>query len=92
MSSRNASGLATVQSLYVLQVQLAEFLQRGIGPKKVKEAKQQLRQFNALLREADPAYMGGEDVYEGLETIRRDVSAKINRFSLRQKGRINSLR
>ncbi|HLD32625.1 MAG TPA: hypothetical protein VJB10_03490 [Candidatus Peribacteraceae bacterium] len=77
-NTKQASGLATVQNLYLMQMELIGFLQGGIRSEgQAKEAKQCLRQFAVLLDEADPRYMGGEDVVATLQGIREEMSARL---------------
>ncbi|OGJ55552.1 hypothetical protein A3D88_00105 [Candidatus Peribacteria bacterium RIFCSPHIGHO2_02_FULL_52_16] len=71
-------GLATVQQLYLLQVQLFNVLDMDLSdPDLQKEAKKQTREFETLLKEADWRYMGGEDVYEELTKLPVEVKAKL---------------
>lgn len=75
---KQSSGLATVQNLYLMQFQLMGYLQGGIrSENQAKEAKQCLRQFKSLLGEADPRYMGGEDVIETLQNIQDEMSYRL---------------
>ena len=76
--STSSSGLATVQSLYVVQLELTELVEGGLrSADDIKEAKKQLRKFSQLLKDADWRYMGGEDVYESLQKIRDDVAKRV---------------
>ena len=82
MPTKQLSGLATVQHLYVLQVELLQLVRGGLQtPDRVKEAKKQLKEFDNLLKKVDPDYMGGEEVLDGLQLIRRDVSSRVARGS-----------
>lgn len=85
--TKQSSGLATVQNLYVMQFQLMGYLQSGMRTEnQVKEAKQCLREFSNLLGDADPSYMGGEDVYETLEQIQNDMSTRLKARSVRSRA------
>lgn len=78
----SASGLAVVQDLYLLQVELSRFLESDLAdPSERKEAKQKVKTFTSLLSAADWRYMGGEDVFDALKDIQKDVSHKITRAS-----------
>lgn len=75
MPSKNASALAKVQSLYVLQMELWDFLE-GKEPD-AKKAQKSLKEYTTLLNEVDPQYMGGEDVLQTLEWIPGEVKKKL---------------
>ncbi len=80
MVSTNQSGLAKVQSLYVVQVELVDCVAQGLRtPAQVQKAKKHLQEFSRLLKDADWSYMGGEDVYVALQRIQKDMSAKIKK-------------
>ena len=86
-NTKQTSGLATVQSLYLMQFELMGYLQGGLRtPNQVKEAKQCLRQFTVLLGEADPGYMGGEDVFETLEGIQDEMSDRLKARAARSRA------
>ena len=71
-----------MQNLYVLQVEMEKFLESDLSdPDLRKEAKECVKEFTTLLRDADSSYMGGEDVLEALQAIRDDVSVKIQKSS-----------
>ena len=79
-SATRSSGLATVQNLYIMQFQLVEYLQRGLRTdNQVKEAKQCYKEFKTLMKSADKAYMGGEDVYESLSELEKEAAAKLKK-------------
>ena len=81
--STSLSGLAVVQNLYLMQVELQNILeQKPKNADALKQARRHLREFSKLLKEADAAYMGGEDVYESLcemETIARKALSSAKR-------------
>lgn len=71
-------GLATVQQLYLLQVQLFNVLDADLSdPNLRKEARKQTKEFSTLLKEADWRYMGGTDVYEELQKLPVEVEMKL---------------
>lgn len=74
----NPAALAKVQTLYGLQIDLWNVIGGNFrSPEKVKEAQKQVRQFEALLKEVDPGYMGGEDVYESLVQMHEQAKTKL---------------
>lgn len=76
----SVSGLATVQNLYVMQFKLFGFLDSDLKVvENRKEAKKCLREFESLLKTADWQYMGGEDVYEELQRVKKNVAARLQR-------------
>lgn len=78
--TKSESALAKVQDLYVIQVELWNFLDsRELSPEQVAEAKQRLREFSSLLSKADWRLMGGEDVLQALQHIQSEVSAKLKK-------------
>lgn len=86
-NAKQSSGIATVQNLYVMQFQLMEYLQGGIrSENQAKEAKQCLRQFKTLLDEADPRYMGGEDVVETLQEIQDEMAERLKARGARSRA------
>ena len=85
MKSSPKTGLAKVQHLYVMQVELMKVFSEDLkDPTKRKEAKKCLSEFSKLLQQADWQYMGGEDVLEGLKLIQREFSSKLNRSTKRK--------
>lgn len=78
MSSKKETALDKVQNLYVMQVELWNFLdESNVDPEKVKSAQKTLREFKALLKEVDWQVMGGEDVLQSLQLIPTEVSQKL---------------
>lgn len=76
------SGLALVQNLYVLQIELARFLEsKEVDAEERKKAKENYKEFSSLLTKADLDYMGGEDVFDALKDIRIEVSMKMKQSS-----------
>lgn len=81
------SGLATVQQLYLMQVELWNLLDRDLSNADTrKEIRSRVREFGSLLREADPRYMGGEDVYASLVTVQKQVSDKLGSAGVRSRA------
>lgn len=86
------SGLALVQNLYVLQIELAKFLQRDThDADEEKKAKQDFKEFSSLMSEAKKkdvqAYMGGEDVFEALEELRSEFAVQMKKSSKPKRAR-----
>lgn len=77
-SSKKQSALSKVQSLYVMQVELWDFLDDQEPAKEKAETVQKtLKEFNSLLKEVDWQYMGGEEVLETLQSIPQQVNKKL---------------
>lgn len=71
-------GLAVVQNLYLLQIDLQRYLESDLSdPSERREAKQRVQEFSSLLRQADWRYMGGEDVLLSLHDMEKEVRQKI---------------
>ena len=80
MSSKKESALNKVQSLYLMQVELWNFLDdSSADTTKVQSAQKTLKDFKALLKEVDWQVMGGEDVLESLQLIPTEVNAKLSK-------------
>jgi hypothetical protein len=75
MSTKKDSPLSKVQNLYLMQVELWNFLDnKGTDAKAVEKT---LKEFNSLLKEVDWRLMGGEDVLESLQMIPVEVKSKL---------------
>ena len=74
------SGLAKVQSLYTLQLELYKVLDGQITKDDKKEAMECAKKFSKLLQEVDWRYMGGEDVYDELLTMHREVIDRLKKL------------
>ncbi|MEI8229627.1 MAG: hypothetical protein WCG83_00635 [Candidatus Peregrinibacteria bacterium] len=88
----STSALAKVHDLYAMQIELWKRLRVGNfqNPTRRKETQKCLRKFSQLLGEVDWRYMGGEDVLEGLEGMKSEVSARLRNIRQRKvakKGR-----
>ena len=80
MSTKKESALTKVQTLYIMQVELWNFLDGSItDADKVKSAQKTLKEFKALLKEVDWQVMGGEDVLESMQLIPTEVNAKLKK-------------
>ena len=78
MSSKKETALNKVQNLYLMQVELWNFLDgSSTDADKVKSAQKTLKEFKALLKEVDWQVMGGEDVLESMQMIPTEVNAKL---------------
>jgi len=85
------SDLSVVQNLYLLQVDLAEFLQSDLSnPQERRIAKERMREFSSLLRQADWRYMGGEDVLDSLKDVQEQIVRKINTPRIAEKRAVPS--
>ncbi len=71
------AGLSIIHDLYHIQFELEEFLKKDdLDADERKRARQRLKEFKQLIVKADPAYLGGEEVYEHLCDIRDQVNEK----------------
>ena len=87
MPSKKDSALDKVQNLYLMQVELWNFLDdTDTDPEKVKHAEKTLREFKALLKEVDWRVMGGEDVLQSLQMIPTEVSQKLKSAPVRKRA------
>lgn len=77
MPTKKQSALSIVQSLYLMQVELWNFLDGKDADK--GKAEKTLKEFTTLLKEVDPQYMGGEDVLETLQWIPGEVKKKLKK-------------
>ena len=87
MASKKETALGKVQDLYVLQVELWNFLdEKSTNASQKESAKKTLKEFKALLREVDWQHMGGEDVLESLQMIPTEVTRKLKGASVRKRA------
>ena len=87
MSSKKETALNKVQNLYLMQVELWNFLDgSSTDADKVKSAQKTLKEFKALLKEVDWQVMGGEDVLESMQLIPTEVNAKLKKAPARPTG------
>jgi hypothetical protein len=82
------SALTKVQDLYTMQLHLWDVLDtQELTPEQRDEARKHLRAFSTLLRQADRGIMGGEDVYDTLKHMEREVSEKLKADATQRKKR-----
>ena len=75
-----SAALSKVYDLYALQVELFKIIDQELkNPEKQKEARKHVRAFAALLKEVDPKYMGGEDVYHSFVEIHEEAKTKLKK-------------
>lgn len=80
MATKSNSALAKVQNLYVLQMELWQFLDdKEVDTEKYKSAEKSLKEFKKLLAEVNADFLGGEDVMETLQWIPEEVGAKLKK-------------
>lgn len=78
MPDEKESPLSKIQTLYLMQVELCDFLEaKEVDATKLKTAQKTLKEFKELLKEADWRYMGGEDVLENMQWIPKEVNEKL---------------
>ncbi len=78
MPSKKENALSKVQDLYIMQIELWNFLddsEKNI--EKRKHAEKTLRAFRSLLKQVDWRYMGGEDVLASLQWIPQEVHQQL---------------
>ncbi len=83
MPSKKQSPLSKVQSLYLMQVELWDFLDGK--EQDLSKAKKTLQEFTQLLGEVDPSVMGGEDIIESMQTIPTEVRQKLKKTGTAKK-------
>jgi hypothetical protein len=75
---KNSQGLAVVQNLYLLQIDLQKYLRSDLSdPAARREAQERMKEFSSLLKQADWRYMGGEDVLTSLHNMEQEIRQKI---------------
>lgn len=80
MTSTADTALEHVHHLYVMQLQILDLLDRKLStPQARREARAQIKEFQRLLRLADARYMGGEDVWEALKALPKELEQKLAR-------------
>jgi hypothetical protein len=80
MTPKAYLGLQHVHTLYVMQVELLGILQKDLTePLTRKQAKEQVKKFEELLKKADHRYMGGEDVLQALHELPAEVMTKLKK-------------
>ena len=85
MSSKKENALSKVQDLYLMQMELWNFLDdTEKNVEKYVSAQKTLREFKALLKEVDWQYMGGEDVLQSLQWIPNEVNMQLKSAPLRR--------
>ncbi len=83
-TSTRAAGLAVVQDLYLMQIDLKKSLENDLSdPKERRHVREQVREFADLLDQADPAYMGGEDVLQDMLSMKDEVLQTIEQSKKR---------
>ncbi|TSC57504.1 MAG: hypothetical protein Greene041619_1130 [Candidatus Peregrinibacteria bacterium Greene0416_19] len=77
--SKSDSALETVHTLYVMQTELIDLLERSDlqDPDARRQARKQMKEFQELLDRADRRYMGGEDVWDSLVRLPQEIAKKI---------------
>ena len=76
--SQADTALAHIHHLYVMQLEILDLLDQELNtPEARKRARAQIKEFQRLLRLADARYMGGEDVWEALKSLPKELEHKL---------------
>ena len=76
--SKADNALEHVHNLYLMQFKMLDLLQQDLStPEARKEARENMKEFQQLLRRADWRYMGGEDVLDALRTLPSEMEFKL---------------
>ncbi|MSR87190.1 hypothetical protein EXS70_03400 [Candidatus Peribacteria bacterium] len=87
MKNKADSALQHVHNLYLMQFKMLDLLSQDLlSPEARKEARENMKQFQQLLRKADYRYMGGEDVWQALKKLPTEIELKLktSRASVRK--------
>ena len=78
MSSKAEAALEHVHNLYLMQFKMLDLLQQELTtPEARREARDNMKEFQSLLRKADWRYMGGEDVLNALRNLPSEMESKL---------------
>ena len=86
MSTKAEAALEHVHNLYLMQFKMLDLLQQELTtPEARREARENMKEFQLLLRKADWRYMGGEDVLLSLKSLPSEMEQKLktSRVSVR---------
>ncbi len=87
MTSKADNALEHVHNLYLMQFKMLDLLQQDLQtPEARREARENMKEFQSLLRKADWRYMGGEDVWEALKTLPKEMDTKLKTSRVSVKG------
>ena len=76
--SKADTALEHIHNLYMVQLQILDMLDQKLNtPASRKEARASIKEFQKLLRMADARYMGGEDVWEALKSLPKELEQKL---------------
>ena len=76
--SKADNALQHVHNLYLMQFKMLDLLQQDLGTAEARrEARDNMKEFQKLLRKADWRYMGGEDVLESLKSLPSEMELKL---------------
>ena len=72
------AALSHVHNLYLMQFKMIDLLRQDLStPEARREARENMKEFQSLLRRADWRYMGGEDVLESLKALPTEIESKL---------------
>lgn len=70
--------LEHIHNLYGMQLKMLDMLDKKLNtPQARKEARASIKEFQKLLRLADARYMGGEDLWEALKSLPKELEQKL---------------
>ena len=76
--SKAEAALQHVHNLYLMQFKMLDLLQQDLTtPEARREARDNMKEFQQLLRKADWRYMGGEDVLDALRMLPSEMEMKL---------------
>lgn len=82
MGTKADIALGHVHNLYLMQFKMLDMLSQDLAtPQARKEARDNIKEFQQLLRKADWRYMGGEDVLDSLKNLPSEMEMKLKTSS-----------
>ncbi len=76
--SKADTALEHIHTLYLMQLNILDLLDQELNtPEARRTARAEIKEFQRLLGLADWRYMGGEDVWEALKALPKELEEKI---------------
>ena len=86
MTNKADAALAHVHNLYLMQFKMLDLLQQDLStPEARREARENMKEFQTLLRRADWRYMGGEDVLQALRSLPSEMEVKLKTTGVKKR-------